>query len=246
MLWLKADVGVYGDANCTTPAGIDAPVGCWQDQSGSSLDALLNPRIGQPVYRADRANGQPALEFSGVQGLSTTATQLFATPNSELSVFVVFDTDNNSGQKFLLNQGQARCATSVELGYDTGTGGGSGNYGLHKGCSQATIAPAGTIANDTYYVMTTLVLGTGDSPANVNIYRNGGGQSVSDAGSGFVNAGSYDTSLAPLDVGIRNDYGSGATMPPTTATLPRSLSTSACSRTRSAQRSSARWAPSTA
>ena len=210
-LWLKADAGVYSDVNCTTLAAVNGSVGCWQDQSGNGLNATHGIASQQPIYRANRTNGKPALEYGGNDRLSTAATQLFATGNSAVTVFVVFDTDNNNGQKFLLNQGfSPKCVNSFELGIDTGFTSGTGNFGLHVGCSRATIAPVGTIASNTFYVMSTLILSSGNTPNNINFFQNGTAvlPLVDNAG-GYANAGSYNIGSAPIDVGARNDFGSG-------------------------------------
>jgi uncharacterized repeat protein (TIGR01451 family) len=198
-LWFKADEGVT-----TTGTTVTA----WADQSGNGSNAT---GVGTPVYKTNALNGYPTIEFSGAPDrLATPALQLFATNNAPLTTFVVFDTDNAEGQKFLINHGVPPvCSNSFEIGYDTGTGTGSGNFGIHKGCSNATIAPANTITNNTFNLMTNVVFATGTTPNNQAIYQNGTALTLANTLTGWVSAGSYSTSSRPIDIGARNDYGSG-------------------------------------
>ncbi len=207
-LWLKADAGVYSDGGCSTPASDGGAVGCWADQSGNGHDATAGV---SPTFRSSRPaiNSQPAVEFDGSDRLATGNMQLFAANNSGLTVFTVFDTDNNSGQKFLVNHSIQAGSQNFELGYDTGSGSGVGNFGLHQGSGDAAVAPANTIANDTFVIMSTAVLTVGTSPNNINIYKNGAALTVSDDGGGWLDAGAYRTDSSALDVGVRYDLSAG-------------------------------------
>ncbi|HAS44438.1 MAG TPA: hypothetical protein DCS93_28425 [Microscillaceae bacterium] len=201
-LWLKADAGVTGTTTVTQ----------WNDQSGSGLNAT---GAGTPAFMTNSLNFNPMINFNGTDArFATAATSLFSSNTSPVTFFTVFNTTNNEGQKFLVNQRyNNNGVTNIQLGYDTGLGSGSGNFGLHIGSSRATIAAANTIANNTYYLMSTLILNSGTSPNNINIFQNGNSLALSDDNSGFTNAGSYETTdpNVPIDIGVRNDAFGGST-----------------------------------
>ncbi len=196
-LWLKADAGV------TQSSGVSQ----WNDQSGNSLNATSGAGT-RPAFVSNGLNFNPTLQFDGsTHRMVTPTTSLFTANNSPVSFFTVFNTTNNSGQRFLLNQRfNNNCVTNVQLGYTTGFGG-QGNYGLHVGCGNAAVTANSTILNNTYYLMSSLILNTGTSPSNVNTFRNGASVGVSNDGSGFTPAGSYETSTqnVPIEIGVRND-----------------------------------------
>jgi hypothetical protein len=217
-VWLNADkeelptvtsgtllVHLNGDQGVISSGG---QVTHWLDQSpnGFIFTATGNP---QPI--ADVYGLQDGIRFDGDDRLTSVQDiQFFTTTNSGLTAFVIFETDNNSGQKFLINHGfSPKCLTSFELGYDTGTSAGVGNFGLHTGCGYATVNTADPIANDTYYLMSTVVLPTGNTPSNLIFYKDGYGISRGDHGTGWTNAGAYETRSTTLDIGARNDFGSG-------------------------------------
>ena len=95
---------------------------------------------------------------------------------------------------------------------------GVGNFGLHLGCGQATLAPANTIVNNEFVLMSTLVKSSGTPPDNVAIYKNGIPQPLVVNGpggcppnhAGWLAPGEYSTGLAPLDIGGRDDTGRGS------------------------------------
>lgn len=197
-LWLKADAGVTGSS----------PVTAWADQSGNGLDATAS---NNPTLITDGLNFNPTINFDGSSDRFVTAsTALFSTNSSPVTVFVVFDTDNGTSQRFLLNQRyNNNCVTNFQLGYTAG-GTPSRNYGLHIGCGHATTAPINTIQDNTFYLMSTLILNSGTAPSNINIFQNGGSETVANVSNGFTDAGSYDTEAVPLDIGVRDDtYGAG-------------------------------------
>jgi hypothetical protein len=215
LVHLKADAGVTSDASGVTT---------WKDQSPNKYDfvsqadgmAILHPQseIGLTGNRIVRFNGNAILKSSAL-------LQLFTETNSGLSIFTAFSTPNNSGQKFLVNWGIKDLDNNrgnVELGYDTGNGAGVGNFGLHYGCGQATLAPADTVANNEFVIMSTLVKSAGDPPANVAIYKNGvplllainGPGGCPPVHAGWLKPGEYQTGEAALDIGARDDSGAGS------------------------------------
>jgi len=196
-LWLKANAGVTGTS----------PVTAWGDQSSSSLDATAS---GSPALVTDGLNFNPTIAFDGsADRFITASTSLFSSGSSPASFFIVFDTDNGSSQRFLVNQRyNNNCNTNIQLGYTAG--GSSRNYGLHIGCGHASGAPTGTIQDNTFYLMSTLLLSSGNAPTNINIFQNGASLTVSNNSNGFTDAGSYDTQSVPIDIGVRNDAFGGS------------------------------------
>ena len=133
LVHLKADAGVGTD--------VDGNVVTWLDSSPGSCNFTslrTAPRLDTS------AGGNAVLNFSGSVLASDLPLQLFTAPDSGLTIFTAFSTRNNEGQKFVVNWGikdpESGNRGNVELGYDTGNGVGSGNFGLHFGCGQATIS----------------------------------------------------------------------------------------------------------
>ena len=201
-------------------SGIDATGGPggtlrWTDNiSGVNFD-LSGPLGTSPTQESVTVNGfaRQAVRFPGGDSAltSTTNLQLFPTSSSGLTAFVLFDVDSNAGQKFVFNQGVSAPfpGNNFEIGIDTGVGAGDGNFGLHKGHGNATIAPAGTILSDTFTLTTITVLPAGNSPANVTIHQDGTALSLANDNQGYLNAGSYATDFRPIDIGGRNDGATG-------------------------------------
>jgi len=211
-IWLRADKGTYADPACTTAPTVNGDVACWQDQSGNSHHATVTGApLRAPFYRTNILNSFPTLGFNGSNDrLATASLPLFATNSSGLTTHIVFNTQVSNSQRFLINQGFfPSCTTSFELGYSVT--GAAGNFGLHKGCFNATATPLGTIANNTYYIMTTAVLNSGTTPNNLEFAQNGSSLTVSNLGTGWLNAGSYETRSTPLDIGVRYDTGGSPT-----------------------------------
>jgi hypothetical protein len=70
-LWLRADMGLYSDADRTITATADGDrVIAWEDQSGTGGDmavrASLDQDTARPTLKLAAINGHPALSFDGV------------------------------------------------------------------------------------------------------------------------------------------------------------------------------------
>jgi hypothetical protein len=184
-LWLDA-----ADRSSLSLSGNN--VNQWNDKSGSSLNFTGGV---SPSYVSNGLNTNGLVRFISGNYLQSPSVALYSSPSSGGSFFFVFQTTNNEGQKFLLTyQNQTSgvyCQTESEFGIDTGNTTGSGNFGAHRGCSYASVAPANTIANSTFYIMNLILLTTGVTPNNVNIFQNGNTLSVSNDQLGFYSAGSY-------------------------------------------------------
>jgi hypothetical protein len=92
----------------------------------------------------------------------------------------------------------------VALGYATGDQSG-GNFGLHRGSSKGTTTAPALIAAGTVYRSVVSVAASGDVPDNVTIRVNGAAQAAQNAGGGWISAGSYVTTPAPMEIGGRVD-----------------------------------------
>jgi len=197
-IWLDAEsTGLADGVSLTT----------WSDMSGYGNNFVQAVADSQPQVATGVLNGLRTVRFDGGSNILKSGTlQLFPTNSSPLSVIVVFDTDNNDGQKFLLTQTVPVSDSNLSLGYDTGLGTGSGNFGLHRGSSNASLAPSGTIANDTFSIMTTVIASSGTAPGNISIFKNGSSQTMSNDLVGWFDAGSYRTdSDRVLVLGGRSD-----------------------------------------
>ena len=187
-LWLDG-----ADPNNTgTPPANGTTISTWTDKSGNSRNFSGGV---SPSYVRNGLNNNGIVRFSSGNYLLSGAVPLFSSSSSGGSFFFIFQTTNNEGQKFLLTyQNQVSgtyCQTESEIGIDTGNTTGSGNFGIHRGCSYASITPANTIANSTFYMMGLILLTTGNSPDNVTIFQNGNTLSVSNDNIGYYSAGSY-------------------------------------------------------
>ena len=158
-LWLDASNvdGVYN-------SGIENgdPITEWKDLSGNGYDALAY-NGNEPEMINNELNNKPILRFSNDR-LSTNPMTLFENNSDGLTMIVVFKTNDISEQRFLLNfgttsHGLERCQ-NVELGYTTGDTT-VGNYGLHIGCSTATVTNGNTINNNEWVIMSTRIQESG-------------------------------------------------------------------------------------
>lgn len=205
-LWLAGDRGVYTNAACTT--AVSSPgdlVACWADQSGNGHNALAASGT-SPTYQIPGSLGQPTVAFNGsTQRLATDAFPLFNNEGAGLTVFTVFASNNNTGQKDLLNFGAASNST-YELGYGTNVG----SFELGRGNGNAVIAPDNTVANNTFSMMTTFVSPDNVTPGNIAFYQNGTVLSKNNANAGWLNPGTYPTTSHSLDIGARNSAGLGS------------------------------------
>ena len=94
-LWLRADQGVYQDAAKSTAANSDEdPVTIWEDISGNGGDMIGDDDANDddtpdtdylPVVRTNVLNGQPVVEFDGIDDYIRNST-LYGEPNT---VFLV-------------------------------------------------------------------------------------------------------------------------------------------------------------
>lgn len=76
-LWLKADGVLWQDSARTTRALLaDAPVGCWDDASGTGNHVTQGTAAKRPLLKLGAAGGRPAVRFDGSNDTlsSTTAS----------------------------------------------------------------------------------------------------------------------------------------------------------------------------
>ncbi len=204
-LWLQAGEGLYTDVSCVSPAATGAQLACWADQSGSENHVVQADPIYQPRYLS-----ASAVEFD-TDVLSTTHdVQLFGTPSSGLSAIVVFDTGVYTTNSVILNHGASAGSTAnrnLELGY---TFVGNGDFGLHRGSDNATLANTAGIVNDRFTILSTLVLTNGTTAVNsIRVYTNGAQLPLSISGTGWLATGTYATNAVPLNIGARCDGNQG-------------------------------------
>lgn len=201
ILWLRADA-ILGLAE-------GASVATWPDSSGYGRDATQTSATRQPKYHATYGNGRPALSFDGVsQFLQTPSFSLLPTASSELTLVVLFRTNNLTSQRFLLMQPQSNCVNNIELGYRTGDAD-RPNFGLHSGCSHATVTTSNLQA-DTWSLYVTIVESTGSAPDNLAVYSSGTQQALELDKGGWPSAGGYGTAQRKVLIGARDDVNNGS------------------------------------
>ena len=220
-VWLDGSdaTTMFTDAAGTTQVSANgASIECWKDKANNKLFKRVDS-YGIPTYTTSGLNSKSVVSFNGTNQLltSTQAVSLYASASSGASFYVVFKTTNNSSQRFLMyypNQySNQECEKSTELGYSTGLGN-VGNFGLHRGCSDATVS-LNVITTNTAYVMGYILDTTGNQPTNSHIYKNGTSQTLTNQTGGysgnayFYNAGSYPASnnTFGLTVGARDMNG---------------------------------------
>jgi hypothetical protein len=216
-VWLDASdiTTMFQNRVGTTPVTADGQVvAAWRDKSSNAY-LFTQPTSGnEPIYKAAIQNGKSVTRWNGTSSLlkSSTTIPFFTSASSGGSFFVVFAATSISSQRFLLtypNQTSGTyCVTESELGYTTGATS-AGNFGFHRGCSNATVSYSQIVANQ--YCVMTYILGTsGTTPANSTIFKNGVSVSVGNDYSGFYSAGSYPNANNAQNVfiGARSLFGS--------------------------------------
>ena len=220
-MWLDgADPStLFTDTSATTAVTADGnSIAAWRDKSTNAYLFTQATAGSRPTYKTSILNGRSITRFNGTSTfLQSSATLPFYTSStSGGSFFVVFMATTVTTQRFLMTyQNQVTntyCGTESELGYTTGNNG-QGNFGMHQGCSRATIAASGTIVINSYVLMSYILATTGTTPANSTIFKNGTSLTPSNDQTGFYSAGSYPSANNArfLNIGARVFNGSQAT-----------------------------------
>lgn len=138
-LWLRADVGLYMQTNCSGSVSADGdPVGCWQDQSGYGNHVIAPGANNRPSYETDSGNtlnSNPVLQFGNLGGNNRyldrtvnsgnqtftliTVSMAGATTATNASVFASAGNTNND--TFQLDAGSGtNCPNAYRLYYTQG------------------------------------------------------------------------------------------------------------------------------
>ena len=220
-MWLDgADPStLFTDTSATTAVTADGnSIAAWRDKSTNAYLFTQATAGSRPTYKTSILNGRSITRWNGTSTfLQSSATLPFYTSStSGGSFFVVFMATTVTSQRFLMTyQNEVTntyCGTESELGYTTGNNG-QGNFGMHQGCSRATIAASGTIVINSYVLMSYILATTGTTPANSTIFKNGTSLTPSNDQTGFYSAGSYPSANNArfLNIGARVFNGSQAT-----------------------------------
>lgn len=212
-MWLDgADrTTLFTDTSATTTVTADGnTIAAWRDKSTNAYLFTQATAGSRPTYKTSILNGKSITRWNGTSTfLQSSATLPFYTSStSGGSFFVVFMATTVASQRFLMTyQNQVAntyCGTESELGYTTGNGG-QGNFGLHQGCSRATVAATGTIVTNSYVLMSYVLSTTGTTPANSTIFKNGVSLTPANDQTGFYSAGSYPSANNArfLNIGAR-------------------------------------------
>jgi hypothetical protein len=199
-MWLDASDAntLFTNSSGTSPVSENGDsIAAWKDKSPNGYLFSQVSTAKRPIYTKNGLNGLSVMSYDGEQYLrSATSIPFYTTNSSGGSFFVVFKTTSTANQRFLMFYQNTTiyqyCDGSTELGYTTGNGT-PGNFGVHNGCGNATVAQEQIVENT--YVMMNLNLGTSETaPANVTVYKNGSQQGVNNDNNGFYSAGSYPAS----------------------------------------------------
>jgi prepilin-type N-terminal cleavage/methylation domain-containing protein len=188
-----------------------AKISAWRDTNPvavTRITAAQSTTNSKPTYAERSINGLPAIKFNGTSQFLDIAS--FATlANNKATIFFVFKSNSVNGQNFLYMQpfGGSACVNNIEIGIDTGSNVGAGNFGIHKGCNSANIAAAGTIIAAQPTIITLEILNSGNTPSNTNIYKNSVSLSVSADTGGWTTPSNYANTAALLRIGARYDNG---------------------------------------
>ncbi len=63
LAWYKADVGVFTDTACSTPATNSTTVACWKDQSGNGYDIKQTTAGNRPTFLTAGLNSKQTVSF---------------------------------------------------------------------------------------------------------------------------------------------------------------------------------------
>lgn len=87
VLWLKADAGTFQDAAGTTPATAHlAPVGLWQDQSGTGNHISQSTSGNRGALYSNLLNGLPGVRLGGTAFLQGALTGALSQPYTVIAV----------------------------------------------------------------------------------------------------------------------------------------------------------------
>ncbi|MFW7379129.1 MAG: LamG-like jellyroll fold domain-containing protein [Oligoflexus sp.] len=82
MLWLRADQGLFQDAEMTTAATqANDPIAVWQDMSLNSGDVHASNDNNRPLLKNNGLNGHPVIEFDGINDYLRNFVD-YSTPNT--------------------------------------------------------------------------------------------------------------------------------------------------------------------
>ncbi len=159
--WLRADAEAYSNGGGTTLATDGVAVQRWDDQSGVNNNATQPTALNRPIFRTNRLNGYPVLEFNGNQFLTAAAASGIAS-NESFYVFLVFKQDSyllgaptDGAGTFIIDRGPAETNNLMSFKMVTGNrynyqkrNDGSGNLG---GPVSTIEAPTGVFTIIDYY-----------------------------------------------------------------------------------------------
>jgi hypothetical protein len=191
-LWLTAD---------NVDASFSASVDEWPDASLSALLVAQANGTKRPELHFDTSMQAAVMRFDGNDDTFRTTKTPFAAADSALTIISVFTPNEfQPNQPFLFSYpGTQDCVDDFELGYATGNGG-RHNFGLHQGCSKASVS----LSNVQRFVPTIVMTEASDV---VNVAFNGVEQVVVDDNGGID--GTYRVGLVPVDIGSRDAQGDG-------------------------------------
>ncbi len=190
----------------------------WYDLNPFTISDKINlvqtDSARKPIYRSSGINGLPAIYFNGAYFLKSQSNVSPFFAGGSATLFIVFNSDDVVGQKFMVMYPIQNCAKNAEIGIAVANVT-SGNFGVHSGCGIGTISNGNLIVKSESTVISMVFLSSPLTPgtlANIKIYKNGGSEQalVGSGGSYTQNmGGSYGSTLSPLLIGLRDDNNNG-------------------------------------
>ena len=88
--WYRADVGVYTDTGCSTPATNTQTIACWADQSGNGANLIQATGANQPEFLSTGYDGKQTVQCNAATPVwMTTASGVAMGTNTTGSGFAV-------------------------------------------------------------------------------------------------------------------------------------------------------------
>ena len=194
-------------------------ISAWYDLNPFSISDSINlvqaDSARKPIYKSSAINGLPGIYFNGAYFLKsqTNVSPFFA--GGSATLFIVFNSDDVAGQKFMFMYPIQNCAKNAEIGIGVANYS-SGSFGIHAGCGIGTITNGNLVVKGAPTIISMVFLSSPLTPgtlANIKIYKNGGNeQGLYGSGGSYTQGmgGAYGATLSPLLIGLRDDNNSGS------------------------------------
>lgn len=182
--------------------------------SSGKIDVVQADNNRKPIYTNSVINGLPGLYFNGSYFLKTATNVMPIFASGSATLFMVFNADFVTGQRFMFMHPIINCQKNAEIGIGVANVT-TGNFGIHSGCGIGTITNGNVVSANQPTIISMLFLKsplTAGTTANIKIYKNGGTELPLVGSSGSYTSsmgGAYGNTLSPLIIGLRDDNNNG-------------------------------------